>query len=267
MKNEDLSRIEIVDLASLQNAMLEAMDEFGGLLPLWRGHANIDWKLQAAVFRPTLNGYPASEVTLLSYFMTHAESRYQPCPRNDDRIAWLMLARHYGLPTRLLDWSLSPLVALHFATPHNDVDGCLWALEAGFMNSQMVGSRILFTGSEPSVQQLVNVAFEPSKASSGLEKQALAMTMREIDARVFAQQGACTIHADASDLSDIDYKHPPDRLALSNPQPWRRAFKVPAGKKTEIRHLLRAAGVHQATLFPDLGALAEELKSRNYLQL
>jgi hypothetical protein len=209
MKKEDLSEIEIVDLASLERAILEMKGPFGGVAPLWRGHANIEWKLQAEVFRPASNGNPASESTLLGYFMTHAESRYQRCPPSSDRVAWLMLARHYGLPTRLLDWSLSPLVALYFATKQDDVDGCLWALEAGLMNLQMVGTRALFMGDELVVRQLVDAAVEPNKAPPGLEKRALAIAMREIDSRVFAQQGACTIHADALDLSDIEYEHPP----------------------------------------------------------
>lgn len=132
MKNEDLSEVEVVDLASLQRAILETKEQFAGLYPLWRGHANIDWKLQAEVFRPTSNGSPANESTLLGYFMSHAERRYQRCPPGSDRVAWLMLARHYGLPTRLLDWSMSPLVALYFATQHDDVDGCrlAWLIRA-----------------------------------------------------------------------------------------------------------------------------------------
>lgn len=129
MTNGDLSPIIIEDLTTLEAAIDEAVRTFR-FYPLWRGHGNIDWKLQPEVYRSSPDGRKYEELTLLRLFMDQAISRHTQCPPTNDKLGWLMLARHYGLPTRLLDWSLSPLVALYFAVQPNDhADGCMWATD------------------------------------------------------------------------------------------------------------------------------------------
>jgi hypothetical protein len=186
-------------LRDIENAITETSARFSHLTnPQWRGHPNIDWALQAEAFRinPT-TGYPYNEVSLIRYFMAQAESRSVRCPPHSDRLGWLMLARHYGLSTRLLDWTMSPLVGLYFATEEDknnpQADGCLWALHPGRMNERMVGMGHLLAADSPEVLRLANIAFDTNPTTRQAEMQAvagrvIAIGTRELDPRVHAQQ-------------------------------------------------------------------------------
>jgi hypothetical protein len=139
---EDQSTIAITNLASVEAGIFDANKTFENTRPLWRGHANSSWLLQPEVFRNSARGVPYHEISVIRDFMSHAESRRTNCPPMSDRLGWLLLARHYGLPTRLLDWSNSPLVALYFAVSdatQASCDGCLWAIVPGHVNEACIG--------------------------------------------------------------------------------------------------------------------------------
>jgi hypothetical protein len=254
-KTRTRTRVRIGDLPTLEKALTAAERVFQ-TMPVWRGHSDESWSLQPEVFRKSPKGKSFSELSLIRTFMAHAESRSNRCPPQSDKLGWLLLARHYGLPTRLLDWSSSPLVALYFACDNEEEDGCIWAVERTIVNAVAGVSRRLIAPDEPLMMNLVERAFTPGKLSTVPKEHRFVFSgTREIDPRVLAQQASFSIHDDETDLATAE---------LPTQHEWRMKFIVPKNAKPKLRRRLFDLGITKMTLFPDLGALAEDIKSYSF---
>ncbi len=262
MRAEELSTSRITSLAQLERGVAEVAALFTrGTQAIWRGQGNLNWPLRAAAFRPFADGRRHDERALMHAFSSHAPARRPDCPPADDPVGWLLLARRAGLPTRLLDWSTYPLVALYFAAVADpaapDADGCLWAVDPGVLNLPLLGRRVLAGARDRAVRGLFAAAF-PDQAGPEPEPDSVAAVLgAEPDAQALAQQLCFTIHQDGKDITELDNRYVNDPV-LPNPV-WRRAFAVPRTHKRHLLDLLAAMGVHRATLFPDLPTLADHL--------
>ncbi len=95
---------------------------------VYRGVANKDWGLETSLIRLGPSCVDV-EGPLLRNFAKYAKPGEIP-----SNTLWFQLAvaQHHGLPTRLMDWSVSPKVAAHFATyeeEHFDKDGAIWCVD------------------------------------------------------------------------------------------------------------------------------------------
>ena len=108
---------------------------------LYRGMAHKSWPLQPGIFRHITQQYEgwapdtsryltfSNEKRILRHFRQEAAA-FAPQGQHESELWWMELAQHYGVPTRLLDWSENPLVALYFASENNSrkEEAVVWML-------------------------------------------------------------------------------------------------------------------------------------------
>lgn len=107
---------------------------------MWfRGQSDYSWGLVPSVQRKDGLG-EHYEQYITTNFMIHTMRLNPSVPQRYDRASWLTLMQHYGLPTRLLDWSESPLVALYFALSSDEdakTDAAVWVLNPMELNKKV----------------------------------------------------------------------------------------------------------------------------------
>jgi hypothetical protein len=198
--------------------------------------------------------YVGLERHLLRNFRKYAHQE-APGPTEWD---WMALGQHHGLPTRLLDWTFSPLVALHFATASwPEDDAVLWAVDVQATHRALPGElrdtleregSLLFT-TELLARHAGNV--EELDRLRADEPFALFFEPPTLDARIANQAAVLSVIAEPT-------CHMQDWLGAHDGTC--RAWRIPAQLKSEIRERLDQAHVNERVLMPGLDGLAAWLR-------
>jgi hypothetical protein len=224
--------------------------------------------------------HAAVESLLLRDFQQYARLEISP---GESEWHWLAVAAHHGLPTRLVDWTYSPYVALHFATMNitadePQCDGLVWCVNYkatnGFVPRPLADKLKQYSKNVFSIEALAE-AVPDLAAFDALSADPFVVFLEPpaLDARIVNQVALFSImsrpelkRGDSPGGSDLEgYLRALDQGRGTPDPPVLRRLRIPGHLKWEIRDKLDQANITERVLFPGLDGLAAWLR-RYYLK-
>ena len=213
----------------------------------FRGHADENWTLTPAVGRFKIKppdgqkevGWRENyeidfEKQLLTAFKTKAYPYIDFVPRND--FEWLLLAQHHGVPTRLLDWTANPLVALYFAIDSlPDKTACLIQVR------------------NPETSRYIDVIAKPTEIFLATSPD-FDMFTGILSTFFFSAPHYHKRYTNQSSVVSLHY-NPKDEYKQQNIV----KYSIPANCKEPLKEELRTIGINHTFIYQSLDSIARDI--------
>lgn len=233
---------------------------------LWyRGCGSAKYRLLPSLYRHRKLRKPDEFADLERKLMTRFRQRSMPYHNrvlSDDWDA-LFFMQHYGVPTRLLDWTENPLIALHFALmqackPNRSGrlmpkdNASVWMLNPSTWNRHAL-KHVSFGGGVLSSDDEAIKGYKPTPKFDGMHSQPVALYGAHNSARIVAQQGVFVLFGrDAKPMEQVYRSGFPSESLIK--------IIVPRTRILALRKSLLNHGITESVVFPDLESLAKETK-------
>jgi hypothetical protein len=239
---------QITSISDMIKELKKVVDPETG--PTWfRGHVDASWKLEPHYDRLKK---PMHEPELLNRFRQNANLLLSHAPLQPFEFGWMFLMQHYGVPTRLLDWTESPLVALYFAitdkwAKHKNKNGALWVLSPLKLNGYSTRAKNYIPSFDD--EWLANYSVEQYSKGKDNGILPIAAIATRNNPRIQAQLGVFTI----SHLKKVPIEEIEDGSHCVR-------FVIPRSAKPKILEELQILGISQFQIFPELSSIGDNLR-------
>jgi hypothetical protein len=221
-------------------------------LLFFRGHSVGTWSLLPSLLR-NINHDKKRLNYLESTLYYDFISNGGPLLGRIDKKSWeiLFLMQHFGIPTRLLDWTENFATALFFALQGDKVSNPeIWILNPYKLNkkTEKIGEVVI----NPDLD-LYNNYYETFIEDKDIIKYELPIAiypLREND-RLFNQKGLFTVHGQLLE--------PLENLTSD----CLHRLKIPVDAINDAKKFLELTGINTYSIYNDLESLARHLKSRH----
>lgn len=261
---------------------------------IFRGMSNQNWPLLPGIFREytepqkssTVVGgaysgriYTAHEIEILAHFKKEAGG-FLPNISQNDEFVWLQYAQHYGVPTRLLDFTANPLTALYFCCKtESKEDGVIWIINLSSFQRWSHGDDFCNTlgpdfTRDTAIASIMKSMKSYSDDEERLEKyRPIVFVPAFIDQRMSAQSSRFLLWGkNEMSLEDIIEESNkmtllPDgiKYSIAGDQRFLAKIIISGDSKHHIIRELDLLGVNEKTMFPGLDGIGHYL-GRYYTQ-
>lgn len=236
---------------------------------IYRGHKCASWELQSSLERTcdslhgSLTSAPEMERVLVREFRRRFHHYSVNVPDGSERLRWLSLMQHHGAPTRLLDWTYSIFIAVHFALERTSSECAVWKINKSWLNDEgrklfkeLSRATVIFDECDEDVEEhFKNSVLEEKKDVAAV----VQVNPFQLDERLTIQKGVFLYPCDVSKPFAVNLSAMPGYGDPSNVLKLKIADPGKDDRRSALKWL-HAMNISRATLFPGLDGFAQSLK-------
>ncbi|MCR5023391.1 MAG: FRG domain-containing protein [Lachnospiraceae bacterium] len=243
----------------------EDLDRYRSL-NIYRGMPNADFKIITSLNRMCKDKKKFLEPVILSTFTKYAALED---PSIEESV-WrqMIMGQHHGLPTRLLDWSFSPLISLHFAVTENNLenmdahDSVVWRIDVDELHAMLPEKYQAIMKKEKttvfSLKMLMEACSGPREYDADMgDRSMLIVEPPSIEQRIINQYSFFSIIP--SDFPDVE------EFLDKNTEKTTR-FIIKKEIRWQVRDLLDKLNISERVIYPGLDGLSEWLARHYYVK-